>query len=489
MYRRPTKKREIIMRIISYSAMTLSVLGIVSVVMFLLLGYRLDTDNGRIEQSALLQFETMPSGATVTIDGKQLGSKTSTKSSVLAGVHTFGIQKDGYETWQKTLNVEAGTLTWLDYVRFVPKVRTVRSVASYASLYASLGTTDGKTMLIQQLPTTPSFDVVDLRSDDIKSTTVTIPKNLYSEADTVGMVHTFIIKQWDEGDRYVLLQHTYGDKTEWLVMDTRDASATKNVTKLLDIAINNAVFSGTNGNILYAIAGSDIRKLDLSAATISRSLVNNVTSFELFETNVITYIGTDPADAKKTVVGLYREGDNVPHVLRSVATTDVPLHIATTHYFNKDFVAISEGKKVDIIAGNYPSSGSDDNSSLTKFASFDFVANVGNLSFSPKGDYLSVQSDNSFLSYDIEHLRIVSYVMPTDASTTVTRPKWLDDDHLWSDKGSALLMREFDGANQVTINQVISGQGVALTQNNKYIYSMGKTETGYSLQRVRMILP
>jgi hypothetical protein len=489
MYRRPSKKRERIMRVISYSTMTLSVLVIVSVVTFLLLGYRLDTDNGRIEQSALLQFETIPSGATVTIDGKQLGQKTSTKSSVLAGVHTFIVQKDGYETWQKTIDVKAGTLTWLDYVRLVPKSRSVHSVASYQTLYGSLGTVDGKTMLVQQLPAVPSFQVVDLRSDDIKTTTIVIPKNIYSEADTADVTHTFTVDKWDTGGRYVLIRHNYGDKKEWLVMDTRNVNATINVTTLLDVDITSAIFSGTSGNILYALISGDIRKLDLSAETISRSLVTNVKSFELFETNVITYVGTDPADPKKTVVGLYREGDNTSHVLRSVVTTDSPLHIATTHYFNQDYIAISEGKKVDIIAGNYPSPGSDNNSSLTKFASFDFVTNVDSLSFSPDGDYLSVQANNKFTSYDIEHQHATSYTLLVGKDITVGRAKWLDDDHLWTDYGGELIMREFDGTNESVINQVSMGQGVLLSQNDKYIYSIGKTSTGFQLQRVRMILP
>jgi hypothetical protein len=50
-------------------------------------------------------------------------------------------------------------------------------------------------------------------------------------------------------------------------------------------------------------------------------------------------------------------------------------------------------------------------------------------------------------------------------------------------------MRDFDGTNAYTINHSITGQGVALTPNDKYIYSFNKTATGFDLQRVLMILP
>ncbi|TAL14343.1 PEGA domain-containing protein, partial [Patescibacteria group bacterium] len=414
MYRRPSKKREITMRVITYTAMVLSVLAIVSVLIFLILGYRIDTDNGKIEQSALLQYDTNPSGATVTVDGKTLGSKTSTKSTVLAGTHIFTMQKDGYELWQKTLDVKAGTLTWLNYTRLVPKNLKAQSVASYSTIYGSLGTTDGNTMIVQQSASIPTFQIVDLRSDTIKSTNFTIPANFYSEASTAGMVHTFTLNQWDSGGRYVLVQHTYGDKKEWLVIDTKDPNATKNITTLFDLDLTQLVFSGTSGNILYALSGTDLRQLDLSAGTISRALVSGVSSFSLYQTNVITYVGTDASDPNKTVVGLYREGDNAPHVLRSVVANGEPIHIATSHYFNQDYVAISQGKRVDITSGSYPSSSSDDISSLGAFASFTFSTNVDTMSFSPKGDYLVVQSGAAFESYDIEHRLMADYTLITE---------------------------------------------------------------------------
>lgn len=483
MYRRRSKKRELVMRIISYIAMVLSILTIVAVIIFLLLGYRLDTDNGRIEQGALLQFETIPSGATVTIDGKELGSKTSTKSSVLAGVHTIVIQKKGYETWQKTLDIKAGTLTWLDYIRLVPVSRSVESVVNYDKLYMSKPSPDGKTMIVQKEPSIPSFDVIDLQSDNVKSSTVVLPKTVYSEPDSPGITHAFAIDSWDEGGRYVLVHHTYADKNEWLVMDTRDVTNTKNITTLLDVDISRIVFSGTSGNVLFALTGGDIRKLDLSAATISRSLVSNVSSFNLFETNIITYIGTDTSDPSKRVAGLYRDGDNEPHILRS-AEVGVALSIATTHYFNHDYVAIAENDQIDILYGSYPSN-ADDTSSLAKLTAYVSSKNVGSLSFSPNGDYLIAKSDNSYITYDIEHDQKTSYALMANAGSI----KWLDDDHTWSDYNDSLTMREFDGTNEVGINQVTPGQGVTLSSNDKYLYSFAKTASGYQLQRVRMILP
>ena len=272
MYRRPSKKKEIIRRTLVYTAMTLVVLVTVAGLIFLILGYRIDTDNRRVERSSLVQYKTIPSGASVKVDGKDLGIKTPSKSTVVEGVHKFEIGRDGYETWQKTLDIKAGTLTWLNYTRLVPKNRPVVSVANYPALQAGLGTYEGQAIALQPDAAVPSFRLVDVRDDDIKGSTITLPAILYSQAATPNVTHSFRMDSWDTSGRYLIVEHSYADKKEWLVVDTQDVNLSKNMTTLLDVDITRVVFSGTSGNILYALTGGDIRKLDLSAGTLSRPL-------------------------------------------------------------------------------------------------------------------------------------------------------------------------------------------------------------------------
>ena len=467
--------------------MTLAVFVIVTFVAFFVLGYRFDTDNGRIEQYAFLQFGTSPSGATVTVDGQVIG-KTPNKSSTHAGKHEVVMWRDGYETWQKSIDVKAGTMMWLNYVLLVPKKLAVMPVATYESIYLTLASPKGRSMLIQGRADVPTYDLVDLSSDTIKSTKLVIPTNTYSDATTVGITHTFKIVKWDDGGRYVLVNHTYGDKAEWLVLDTQDANLTKNITRLFNISISRIGFSGTSGNIFYALdSSSDIRKLNLSAGTISKPLVSNVTSFDIYESNIITYVGTDAIDASKHVAGLYREGDDNPHIMRSTTVKDASLHIATTHYFNENYIAISDGKKVDILSGSYPNTVADNLTSMKVIASYETQCDIQSLTFSPIGEYVLMQSDDYFASYDLEHQSLASSTI--DGTGAVSLLKWLDDNYVWTDRGGNLVIREFDGTNSHTINPVIIGQDATLTHNGRYLYSINKATTSYQLQRVTMILP
>jgi hypothetical protein len=488
MFRRPSKKQQLIRRLVVSVVMVLAVLVIVTGTILFVLGYRLDSDKGRLEQNALIQFDSTPSGAYITIDGKVIGSRTAAKQSVIAGSHSFIVSRDGYEQWAKSLDVKAGTLEWLDYIRLVPKELKTETVATYTSVYGEKASPDFKWLILQEKADAPAFKLIDLRAQNIESSAITLPSNLYSDATTEGVQHTFTLDQWDAGGRYVLLRHDYSDKTEWIVMDTQDMATSVNVTRLLSISLSSVRFSGTSGNILYGLTSDNvIRKLDLSAATISRGLVTNVKNFDLFETNIISYVGTDPADATKQVAGVYREGDESSHVLRTVDSLDIPLSIDATRYFSDDFVAITEGLRVTILKGSYPNSSSEGTASLKSYADFTVDANVDQLTFSPEGDFLIVRSGLNFISYEIEYKRTTNATIET-SETTAHPVSWLDDAYIWSIYDGHLSIREFDGTNVHVINAAEPSFDVTLSQNGRYLYSITKSGANYQLQRVKMIL-
>lgn len=489
MFQRSNKRQLLIRRIITYVVMVLAVIVIVAGTILFILGYRLDGDKGRFEQGALVQFDSKPNGADVKIDEKSINANTPSKQSVMAGIHAFAISKNGYQPWSKTLNVKAGTLEWLDYVRLVPTTLPVESVVSYAAVFGEKASPDNKWLLVQEKAEAPVFQLVDLRSSQVKTSMISLPDSLYTDATTQGVTHTFTIRSWDKDGRYVIVKHTFNDKSEYIVIDTQDPGTSVNVSTLLSVSLTELKFSGTSGNILYGLSDGVIRKLDLSGATISRGLVSNVKSFDLFDTNIITYTGTDPLNAAHQLAGIYREGDELPHVLRTVNDLTTPLSIALTRYYNDDYVAISEGLKVTVLKGNFPSSSDTLSESLKPYDQFKTAANVDTTSFSKIGDHLIVQSGLNYVSYEIEYMRQTGATVTTSETAPHTM-QWLDDAYLWAVYDGHLSIREFDGTNIHVIMTMEPGYDATLSQNGKYLYGVAKASTGtsYQLQRVTMIL-
>lgn len=488
MFKKPTKKQFIIRRILLSSIATLAVIIIATSAILFMLGYRLDGGKG-LEQGALLQFDSQPSGADVYVDGLNINSRTASKKTVVAGTHSVRMTKTGYQDWNRTLDLDAGTLTWLDYILLVPKELPVQTVTDYEKLVGLTISPDSKWALAQEVAATPTFQLVDLRSEEVKISDLSLPTTSYSEAGTKGVKHSFSMVSWDSGSRYVLVKHLYREQTEWLVVDTQNISQTTNVTRLLSVNFKDLQFAGTSGKTLYGLTTDGaIRKVDVSAGTISRAFVSHVDTFTIFDNSVISYVGVDSNDATKRVAGVFRDGDEAPHVLRSVSSEDVVLKIATGKYFSDDYVAIAEGNIVTILKGRYPSSSSQDNSSLADFATLQLTGAVSALSFSPRGDYVVAQSGESFKSYEIEHKRTdVGAVTVPDGEAAETL-QWLDIAHLWNDDGGTLTMRDFNGINVYPIMTVAPGFDASLSQSGRFFYGVGKSDTGYHLQRVKMIL-
>jgi hypothetical protein len=490
MFKRPTKKQLLIRRIFFSVIATLSVLIILTASILFMLGFRLDNGNGRLEQGALLQFDSTPNNANVWIDGKGTGVTTAGKQTVPAGVHTVLFSKDKYEDWSRRINFAAGTLTWLDYARLVPKERAPEAVAHFQTVVAAKASLDMKYILLQEAADQPVFQLADLRAADVKLSSLTLPTTLYSDPTTAGVAHTFTLKEWNTGGRYMLMTHQYKDQTEWLMVDTQNVSQSINITRLLSVGFKDIHFSGTSGRNLFGLdADGNVRKLDISSATISRALISNVQTFSLFEdTTTLSYIGLNPSDSTKRVAGIYRDGDEVSHVLRQVNSSDTTLQIAVGRYFNDDYVAIADGTKVSILKGSYPTSSSDGTSSLKPFANMELTGPITQLSFSPKGDYVLAQSGTSFMSYEIEHLRSASGSVDANPAAAATPLRWLDIAHVWNQQNGTLVMRDFDNSNIYAISSATGDFDATLSQNGRFFYSIAKSGEGFVLQRVKMIL-
>lgn len=483
MFRRPSQKRQLAQRIIvSVLALTAILIGVTVTILFIL-GYRLDSGSGRLEQGALLQFDSNPSGAEIWIDGQNTGVKTGAKRTVLAGTHTFRITHDKYEDWSRTLDIKAGTLTWLDYARLVPKDRSTTDVMSFSSLVAAKASPDRKTYVVLEDTNSPVFKIIDLRSEEVKMTSLTLPNNLYSESNNKEVTHEFRLRQWDQDGRYVIVTHHYQESTEWIVVDTQNVGASHNVTRSLSVSLTDLAFIGTDGKALYGLAQDGVvRKFDLESQTISRALLRNVEQFSIDpNTKIISYVGVDPDNTQQRVAGVYRDGDTAGHVLRRTTSDDMMM-IATSLYHGNHYVAIAEGEEVAILKGDYPRS-SNDEAALASYATMTLEDRIQWLRFSNAGDFLVAQSDTSFIGFEVEHKRATS--APIASGTTL---RWLDDAYVWDDKNGILTMRDFDGSNTSVVMQVGEGFDATLSQNGRFFYAIGKRDNGYALQRVTMIV-
>ena len=147
--------------------MLIAVIAIVFIMILIAMCFSF-TDNGRIEQSGLVEISSRPSSAKVTIDGKELFSTTEVNKLLTTGSHDIKITKTGYDTWNYTINIEAGLTTTIDWVRLFPLTPEISNVDTFdKSLAIASVSSSRRSMLVAEDKST-TFSILNLQDEKLK---------------------------------------------------------------------------------------------------------------------------------------------------------------------------------------------------------------------------------------------------------------------------------------------------------------------------------
>ena len=128
--REQQKKRHLIRVILAEAGMVLAVILIVVVTLMITMGFFINSE-GRLEQTGLVQIHSVPTGASVTIDGETIFSRTNLSRSLAAGEHHLKLSRDGYDTWERTITMYSGLLLRLYYPRLFLEHRTPETMLTF----------------------------------------------------------------------------------------------------------------------------------------------------------------------------------------------------------------------------------------------------------------------------------------------------------------------------------------------------------------------
>lgn len=493
MYRKQKRGLELARRTLIYTIMVLAVCTLAFILIFHTLGYQLDLKTQTVEQRALVQYDSRPQGARVFVDGTELG-KTHIKGMLPEGQHQFSMRLDGYDEWRKVVEVKAGTLTWLSYARLVPSERVVSSVKEFSSLASVRFSPNWRFMLgVMQATDAPKIVWGDLRdSDKPKFNEVTLDTSVVAGYGGQSTAHALKIVEWDSGNRYAILKHTYvvegqGEKVQWLKVD-RENKTVVDIAKVIGLELKDVRFLGESGNELYVLQSSgELRRADLNAATISAPLISHVQSFSVYGTDYITYVGTN-GTSKLQLAGIWRKDWTEPVVVRrqTEAEASTPLMIKFSRYDNKDVLVVGVGSTVTLHTGAaLDGSSSSASRLLSRVKSITAGEQLAELDLSGTGRFVLMRTGAGFMSYDIER----QSMSHDTALPTGTSLDWLDDYHVWSVEGGKVVMREFDGANQSTMLEASEGFDASLSHDGDWLYAFRRADNGtVTMSRLRMTI-
>ncbi|HWZ65768.1 MAG TPA: PEGA domain-containing protein [Patescibacteria group bacterium] len=475
-----SKRSRLALRFFTYGVMTMSTLALTTVVVFIMLGYRMD--RGFVfSQGGLIQLRSFPSSATVTVDGKKQNSRTPSKVDIKSGQHTLGMSLEGYRPWSKTIDISPGQLLWLNYTRLIPKSITTTGLHTFDNLVGTLNSPDHRWLLAQTAADSPNFVLVDFNNEKKPEyTNLQLPDGLLTKKDNkYGKLE---LLEWDYGSRYVLIQHRNGDVNELIRLDRAKPQESVNITRVFSLNISEAHFSATNPNLVFAKTDEVLRRLDLANTNASAALVTNLKSFVVYGEDTVVFVNeqdktVDDPTTRQQAVGIYRHGKIA--IVRTVPLGP-SISVAYNEYDNHSYLALgfSNSAQIDILRDPTANGPKD----ADVFNYFDLGAPPDLLSFSSNGRMLLANHGKQIITFDVDQNKY--YAAKLDASTSPPSLHWLDDFHIWTDAGGKFSVLEFDGQNTTYITNVTPNFAAQISASGRQLFTINKSVDGKFLLQV-----
>lgn len=471
-----SKRRRQAVLFFTYGFMTLATVLITLLCLALVLGYRFDLKDHRIEQGGLLQFGSAPASARITVDGVVAGFTTPGKMEVSAGAHSVMIQRDKYRPWQKDVSVAAGELRWLTYPLLIPSTLSAKTVRPVGTVTAARPTPSREYLALLATESPTSVTVLDVRdSAKVGEQVFSLPAPLLTTQE--GQPTSLHIVEWDGSSRYLLVQYTSGTASEFIRLDRQSANGDpRNISREFNLPLSNMHFAGSNGNMLYALTGTDLRRVDTNAKSVSQPLVSGVTQYIVYGNATITYVATRDTHQ---VAGVYANDKAVD--VRSVALGE-PLWVDIGDYFHHEYMAIGTRNHLDIIRDPVVNA-----TSPLNYKTLSLPYEMNWLDISSNGRMIMAGNGRAFLSFDLETNQ--QALVNSGQANSDLAPALLDDYHLVDNPSGVARVYDFDGTNTQELVKSERTLPVFLSSDAKYLYSFSQENNVVVLQATRLVLP
>lgn len=484
MHKPKSKLRERTQLVFIYGLMILTIISILTVLVLVIQGYRYNRFDGRIEQGGLVQFNSRPSGATVSVDTVELANKTASKITLTSGEHTVKFTRDNFSSWEKTVTVKPGGVLWLNYALLFPTSPRITKAAEFEQVTSVSTSPNRNWMAVVANPMQPAVQLIRLDNATPAIAATTIPTEAYSQAVNPA-THTFTVESWDKNSESVIVRHNYDDKHEYLVVDLRGNGGTYNLTARLGVDVTKIVFSRGDSNILYLLtATKELRRATMSSSSLSGPLALNVSGFSATDEQSIIYETYADTSGKRSV-GYVSGGNATSKVIASYElANDAGLSGRIGTYYGEKFLSVAHGTGLDIMKGTLPQSDSNSTLALDTVTRITLPNAPNVLGFSP-GDNRMVyaQSGETVTTYDLELGTRSAVTLPATASRAVD---WIDGFHIATTANGAATYYDYDGTNMRLIATSALDLPVALSSNDKFMYYFVAKENSVQLQQIQM---
>ena len=475
--------------------MLIAVIAIVFIMMLIAMGFSF-TDNGRIEQSGLVEISSRPSSAKVTIDGKELFSTTEVNKLLATGSHDIKITKTGYDTWNYTINIEAGLTTTIDWVRLFPLNPEIANVDTFDKKLSIASVSESRRSILVAEDKATTFSVLNLQDEKLKEVAKIKFQDLLGElgeGETAATANDFKVVAWNSNDTRILVSHQKGDTNEWIIVNTSEPTKSINITKLYNKDFAKLLFANDAATNLWALtAEGELSELNtnstaapIAVATNVKQMINNgdtVIYVAPSKDLVFDSYGNETSSTKMTEseedtesdikaatdkIFVYNEGEIDSTAIADLGSANPTVILDTGTYWSKDWLVYNLNDKLIIRKGSYPiyNKTQDSDFAIVKEVELGYVPSIA----THNSDQRIIVAANGadIYTYDIIYTTERKY----QSDIELTNLNWLDDFLYWQSKDKTIVVRDFNGDNRrELLSDVLEELPITISANNRYLY-------------------
>ncbi|HEX6461976.1 MAG TPA: PEGA domain-containing protein [Candidatus Saccharimonadales bacterium] len=477
------RRRRLQLRFFYYGVMTVSVIALTVVGVFFILGYRINLEKNTVNVSrgGLLKFNTQPTGAAVYFDGSRLATNTPHQVNITSGKHQVSYSKEGYQTWQKDIQMHPGELLLLNYARLIPNSITTTSLRSLPTLHQTLASPDREWLALHELPEAPTILLTDARNERSTAfTTLVLSEAVFSKKPNVAS--SFQIMEWSGDSKFLLIKHMSGQDVEYIRVPRDDQARAVNMTKLFNMPLASMHFSNNNANVLYATdQNNSLYRLDINRPGNKVHIADGIGQFDDLSDDKIAFIAPSADKNKKdTMLSIWQAANQKTTVIKTIPVGQ-PVLLVYSPYLSKEYLSVTIGQSLTVYESPLSTGHKTLQSSMLPFTPVVMAA-------SPGGRFVMLQAGEAAVNYDIE-LK-TSYTLHSPGETRQPL-QWIDDYHLALTGGSGMRFVEFDGTNMQQVTQVAPGYDAMIGIDGRIFLSIGRNSTsgGLELQQSQLLTP
>ncbi len=453
----PRKKRAHKIRlIVGYFLMAIVILLSTIILVYAAYGYGINTKTGQIIENGLLFTDSKPSGADIYLNGQLQAGKTAARLVLSAGNYTLTIKKSGYQTWQRNLTLDEHTISRYVYPFLFPLKPQLTPLKTYTSIPGMVTETPDRHWLLTQAETTTggvSFEQFDTTALAQPSTTLTIPKSLITSSTEPS---AFKEVEWSTDNNHLLLQHSYGDSKEFIVLNRTNPDQSFNVNKLFKVDPSEVALRNKKVDQLYIYdqAAGSLQVGDTGQATLDPPFLKNVLAFKPYGSSIITYVTDVGAPTGKVIADIWDNGKTYPLYSFDPGTK----YLLDAAQYQSHIYYIAGSNTTERLNIYKDPEDSIRNPSYGKAVPLIALSDLGatDAHFSENTRFVGVQAGQNFAVYDFETGDSYSYTLKAPITAPLT---WMDGHRFIGQSGSNVLIMDYDGINQVSLTPTLFQTG------------------------------